>query len=340
MCMGSNLGPTMAAFIMDKIENQMSTTPKFYCRYVDDIFIIASSSSEADDFLTDINKIHPNIQFTKENETDRKLTFLDVEICREDQRFATNWHIKSTNTGQYLHKHAFAPQTYKYAAIKSLIYRAFRLCSYNTGFEEAYKIIRNIFVNLGYHYKVIEKIKNNVIGKLFCPSIANLDDKKTIYFSLPFIEKLEKTTKQMMSNINSVIGPEVQVKLAYKTKKSQSFFTNKDKIPSGLRANVVYKFSCGHGCDRVYIGETSRHLATRTREHITGRPVPSEVALHEHKAEDKDFTVLSITKYPTIAEAIFYFTVPADKRLNKYQPPFQLQLFNFPDATTSQQDRK
>ena len=31
---------------------------------------------------------------------------------------------------------------------------------------------------------------------------------------------------------------------------------------------VVYKFTCA-GCESQYVGETSRHLATRIKEHVT-----------------------------------------------------------------------
>jgi len=35
-----------------------------------------------------------------------------------------------------------------------------------------------------------------------------------------------------------------------------------------LRSRVVYKFTCA-GCNACYIGETSRHLSTRVREHLS-----------------------------------------------------------------------
>ena len=34
-----------------------------------------------------------------------------------------------------------------------------------------------------------------------------------------------------------------------------------------LRSNVVYKFTCA-SCNSCYVGETSRHLSTRIREHL------------------------------------------------------------------------
>ena len=44
-------------------------------------------------------------------------------------------------------------------------------------------------------------------------------------------------------------------------------FSVKDPVPFDLRSRVVYKFLCA-GCNASYIGETSRHLSTRVREHL------------------------------------------------------------------------
>ena len=337
--MGSNLGPTMAAFIMDKVENQMPSTPKFYCRYVDDVLAIFDEPKEAEDFLHFINSINDNIQFTKEDEENKSLIFLDIELNCENNKIITKWHMKSTNTGQYLHKHAFAPQNYKYAAIKSLIYRAYRLTTKPSDFEAALISIRNVFVNLGYHYKIVEQIRDKIIDKFNYRNNNNENDanKKTIYFCLPFVKKFEIVNKRMMSNINSMIGPDIHARMAYSTHKSQSFFSNKDKISTGLRSNLVYKYSCEHDCDRIYVGETCRHLATRIKEHLNGKPVASEITLHEHAKTNGNFKILMKTKYPLIAEALFYHTIPPGQRLNKYQPPFQLQLFNFSDPNPTEE---
>ena len=47
----------------------------------------------------------------------------------------------------------------------------------------------------------------------------------------------------------------------------QCLFDLADSVPQGLRSRVVYKFSCA-GCNASCIGETTRHLCTRAREHL------------------------------------------------------------------------
>ena len=50
--------------------------------------------------------------------------------------------------------------------------------------------------------------------------------------------------------------------------KIKNFFSFKDPIPDALKSLVVYQFTCA-GCNSRYIGETSRHFATRAKEHLS-----------------------------------------------------------------------
>ena len=135
MCIGSNLGPTIAAFTMHMIEEQMPKDPIFYTRYVDDVFAIFTSKEQSDKFCAQINKIHQHIQITQENECNNKLTFLDVEIKKESGCLQTCWNIKTTNTGLYTPKISCSPQHYKVAALRSLIFRAYKICSNKNLFD-------------------------------------------------------------------------------------------------------------------------------------------------------------------------------------------------------------
>ena len=48
-------------------------------------------------------------------------------------------------------------------------------------------------------------------------------------------------------------------------------FNVKDPVPKFLKSFVVYKFVCP-GCNACYIGEKTRHLSTRIKEHLeTGK---------------------------------------------------------------------
>ena len=185
---------------------------------------------------------------------------------------------------------------------------------------------------MGYNHKYIENLKIKVINSILTPRRNPNNDKLTIYWKLPFIAKFEGLNKKVVNNINSVIEPTTSLKIAYKTLKSSTFFPNKDKISFGLHSNVVYRYECDQCSGCTYIGETKRHLSTRMKEHIKGRPVPSEISLHHHVAKEGNFSIVLKTAHPFIGEALIYQGTPESRRINNNLPPFQLKLFNFPTA--------
>ena len=114
VAMGSKLGPALANIFMCNI---------------DDIFVLFFSPDHADKFREYLSSKHPNIKFSIEKEEDGCLPFVDVNIFRENDKFATNDYRKKTFSGVYINFKSFIPEPYKIGLIKSLIFRCFSLCS-------------------------------------------------------------------------------------------------------------------------------------------------------------------------------------------------------------------
>ena len=72
--------------------------------------------------------------------------------------------------------------------------------------------------------------------------------------------------------------PQVNLRLIFANKNTIArMLPFKDILPSDVRSNIVYKYTCGI-CNSAYIGETSRHYKTRVAEHRgvsprTGQPM-------------------------------------------------------------------
>ena len=81
------------------------------------------------------------------------------------------------------------------------------------------------------------------------------------YFNLPFIVKFSKFTENKLQKLTK------QFKIVFSTFKLSSLFSTKDKVPYGLKSYVIYKLLCA-GCNASYVGETYRHISTRTHEHL------------------------------------------------------------------------
>ena len=67
--------------------------------YVDDTFLLFRDPAHANLFLNYLNSKHQNISFTCEIENNNSLPFLDVNICRNSNKFDTKVFRKSTFTG-------------------------------------------------------------------------------------------------------------------------------------------------------------------------------------------------------------------------------------------------
>ena len=133
--MGSPLVLALANNFMCRFESKWlrdcpnDFKPVFYRPYIDDIFVLFSSPDHADKSREYLSSKHPNIKFSTEKEEDGRLPFLDINIFRENDKFATNVYRKKTFSGVYTNFKSFIPETYKIGLIKSLLFWCFSLCS-------------------------------------------------------------------------------------------------------------------------------------------------------------------------------------------------------------------
>ena len=112
--MGSPLGLTWTnAFLVhveiNWLQNYPSDVkPHYYRLYVDDIFVLFTSSKHLEAFR---NFQHANISFTTENKKQNTMSFLDLQIIRGDKEFITSLYCKPTYFDSFL------PSNYKFDII-------------------------------------------------------------------------------------------------------------------------------------------------------------------------------------------------------------------------------
>ena len=115
--MGSPLAPTVANLFVGYNEQKWlaeysKSAPQIYKRYVDDIFATFNDENEATEFFNYINREHPNIKFTKENNQNGLLPFLDVNICNDKSVTTLVFH-KIRYTWLLTNFKSFVPFAYK-----------------------------------------------------------------------------------------------------------------------------------------------------------------------------------------------------------------------------------
>ena len=89
--MGSPLGPPLANFYVSFIEDECidfnsDIAPKFYSRYVDDVFSVFINSDSSDDFLSHLNDVSSPLRFTIEKMVDNKLNYIGLTVTRDSYK--------------------------------------------------------------------------------------------------------------------------------------------------------------------------------------------------------------------------------------------------------------
>ena len=84
-----------------------------------------------------MNSRHPNIQFTCEEESFNKISFLDVSVTRMGNKLVTSLYRKKTFSGVYINYNSFLSLKYKKGLIHTILFRAFSIrADSNTFYNE------------------------------------------------------------------------------------------------------------------------------------------------------------------------------------------------------------
>ena len=259
VAMGSPVGPLFANIFLSFHESNwlnncpVNFKPLLYRRYVDDCFLIFQSADHIPQFLSYLNRQHPNIKFTSEVESSSTLPFLDISISRKNGVFETSVYRKPTFTGLFTNFRSFIPFQYKRSLVSSLIHRFFSLCSNYENFD---RCVRTFLENVSQPKPAIHSAP-----------------KKVLYFSLPYTGAHSLQIRTQISRLCSSAFPHLNIRFVFRpTLRLSQLFTFKDKIPKALRSCVVYSSTC-RCCSATYLGQTVRHLHTRVSEHLGVSPL-------------------------------------------------------------------
>ena len=348
VAMGSPLGPHFANAFMnyhEKIwldECPLDFKPKYYKRYVDDIFVLFESFEKMEKFKDYLNSKHPKINFTYELEQNGRLPFLDMMIDRNDGKIKTSVYRKPTFTGIYTHFDSFLPSIYKFGLLSTLLFRYFSICSTYMLFHLEIVELKNIFLRNGYPSKFIHESIYKFMNKIFIKKvIKHTVPKKDYTLILPYLGPLSNKIQKRIKNVFQKILPAGNIKLIFKTSKRLSNILKfKDVIPSDIESHIIYHFKCPCG-NAGYVGETRMHHIVRSSQHLgisefTGRPTTAGVQTAITKHIKSNSCNSSLNNFKILGREVDYhrrhikeslFIKYYDYDLNKQQTSTQLFLF-------------
>ncbi|CAL8107370.1 unnamed protein product [Orchesella dallaii] len=263
MAMGSPISPIMAEIFMQHLETTKISQIqdlKNWLRFVDDGY--GQVNRRKLEYVKDqLNNIHPKIKFTMEveNTNNHSLPFLDILVTRkEDGSFGHQIYRKPTHSDKYLHFTSAHPLCHKISAIDSLHYRALKL-SDAENLKDELNHIKQTFIANGYPGYMVDASLQKMKIRVDSPP-QSTDSQSKGRLILPWFNNTS-------NRIGGVIREELNVDIGYiPGRKISSFLCNtKDKRP---KAEVgVYKIPCKENCQDIYVGETSRSLKIRVKEH-------------------------------------------------------------------------
>ena len=141
---------------MDRKQCPEEFKPVYYRRYVDDIFVLFRSRDHLIKFRYYLNKCHPKMKFSFE-EKNVKLSFLDVEVSPEGNKFATAVYCKPTFSGVYTHFDSLLSTTCKFGMTYALVFRCFSICSNWTNFRNELAFLKDLFLKNGHPISFTDK---------------------------------------------------------------------------------------------------------------------------------------------------------------------------------------
>ena len=86
------------------------------------------------------------MSFIIESEKQNRMSFLDVQIIREDKTFINSICRKLTFSGVYTHFGSFLPSTYNFGTVYAFFYRCLRICSIWTNLLSELVCFKKIFL--------------------------------------------------------------------------------------------------------------------------------------------------------------------------------------------------
>ena len=259
--MGSPVSVIVANLFMEELEKKAIDTfdheVRVWKRYVDDTFVVLKKE-HVGALHSHLNRQFTGVSFTVEEEADRSLPFLDVEVRRgEDGSLKTAVFRKATHTDKYLDFKSHHSVQHKESVIRSLVIRGDSFPSDEAERSAEVRHINRTLRQNNYPRTFIQRTRRK-IQRGNTRSDYDREEVRRPVVVLPYVQGVTE-------RVTRVLAPHAKVTNRPDKNLRSLLVKPKDKRDKISCAGVVYQYKCM--CDKVYIGETGRSIKTRESEH-------------------------------------------------------------------------
>ena len=220
------------------------------------------SIDAASEFLDTLNGLHPSMEFTMELPVRGRIPFIGIEVIKSGTELETQVYRKQTNSG-----HSHTDKRYKVSLVKTMLHRAYALCSTTQAFILECNKLRSIFSRLDYPRALIDSIISNFVRSVSEQAVEERPEGSCkIRIILPFKDQVAANAiRRQFHDLSNKIRPTLEP--VFVSRKLENDLKPREVKPSIVNQQcVVYHFSCDL-CDADYVGYTARHLVQHVAEH-------------------------------------------------------------------------
>ncbi|XP_067126607.1 uncharacterized protein [Centruroides vittatus] len=260
--MGSPVSGLLCELVVRSLESSKLHKYKgkivLYARYVDDVCIIWNEKPDVEKFSRDMNNNIFGLELEIEQQSHRKIHFLDIDVeVEEEGKITTKVYRKPSYIPEMIPWASHDPTNYKLAAFRALLRRAYTHCSRMQDTRREVEYIKKIAENVGVKSSKIKRLVQEI-------EKGNNESKEKGEFTI-------MEYRAQLSNIYRRIGIEKNKKVAYRRNPTIFQLLRNDKAPiDRMKIPGVYRIPVQdkrRSTELYYIGATKRSLAVRLEEH-------------------------------------------------------------------------
>ncbi|EYB86748.1 hypothetical protein Y032_0273g968 [Ancylostoma ceylanicum] len=279
LAMGQRLAPVLAICFMSRIEQPvLARMPQMYCRYIDDCCLVTSTQSEMDECFRILNQHSQYIRLTREAPQDGWLPYLNTKVKLSNGTWTMKWYRKESSKNILINASSAHPASMKRAVIRNMFKTASKVCTGDDERYESLKLASQIASSNGYSvsqrlrkHRVLHSNRNQNRNKIpFCLTFIS-DEVSAAVQKCIFRAQLQDDVVLVNIPNDNIKKQLVRNRLYDKQCISEHCIV----CPHGkegdcAKVGVIYQLEC-LDCNALYIGETSRTLCVRVKEHLASK---------------------------------------------------------------------
>ena len=264
LAMGSPPAPYLANGWLSQYDDRVKGEAKIFARYMDDI-LRDIKSTHIEEKLNEINGYHEKLKFTYDREIGGSIPFHDMEIIHSGDTSQSTWYTKTTDTGLTMNFHSLAPIKYKRSVVSGMVYRIHHACSTSENFKYSIEKAKSLLRRNEYSPSFFEPIIRKTVEKISkTKQIGEEEKEEKPEKKLFFVQYRGKVTEQFERTLKRINAP---IKVISTIRKLKTVLPSlKTPIEKAIKSGVVYQINCSR-YQSCYVGQTTRHLITRIKEH-------------------------------------------------------------------------